>query len=245
MTAPIPAPADNIAEIQQNIAQAKAHFQMTQAVTLCAVSKSQPAAAIRAAYAAGQTVFGENYLQEALGKQAQLQDCAIAWHFIGPIQSNKTQQIARQFDWVHSVDRLKIAQRLSDARTAELPPLNICLQVNISEEASKSGASGQELLQLALQIKQLPHLRLRGLMAIPAPQQDFAAQRDQFSQVRALFDHLNAHGLQLDTLSIGMSGDYQAAIAEGATLVRIGTAIFGARQPKPSPDTDIASKGAV
>ncbi len=245
MTALIHAPADNIAEIQQSIAQAKARFQMSQTVTLCAVSKSQPAQAIRAAYAAGQTVFGENYLQEALSKQEQLQDCAIAWHFIGPIQSNKTQQIARQFDWIHSVDRLKIAQRLSDARSSALPPLNICLQVNISEEASKSGASGQELLELALQIKQLPHLHLRGLMAIPAPQQDFAAQRDQFRQVRALFEHLNTHDLQLDTLSIGMSGDYQAAIAEGATLVRIGTAIFGARQPKPSPDSDLASKGAA
>lgn len=241
MTAPIPTLADNLAHIQQGIAQAKARFQMPQQVTLCAVSKSQSAEAIRAAYAAGQTVFGENYLQEALSKQAQLQDCAIAWHFIGPIQSNKTQQIARQFDWIHSVDRFKIAQRLSDARSAELPPLNICLQVNISEEASKSGASGQELLELALQIKQLPHLHLRGLMAIPAPQQDFAAQRDQFRQVRELFDHLNTHDLQLDTLSIGMSGDYEAAIAEGATLIRIGTAIFGARLPKPTPDPDLAT----
>lgn len=236
--------ADNIADIQQHIAQAKTSYKAPQQVTLCAVSKSQPAEAIRSAFEAGQTVFGENYLQEALTKQQQLQDCAIAWHFIGPIQSNKTQQIARQFDWVHSVDRLKIAQRLSDARTSELPPLNICLQVNISEEASKSGASGQELLELALNIKRLPHLRLRGLMAIPAPQQDFDAQRDQFRQVRVLFEQLNTHDLQLDTLSIGMSGDYQAAIAEGATLVRIGTAIFGARLPKPSPDSDLATKGA-
>jgi PLP dependent protein len=237
--------ADNIADIQQHIAKAKTSFKAPQLVTLCAVSKSQPPEAIRSAFEAGQTIFGENYLQEALMKQQQLQDCAIEWHFIGPIQSNKTQQIARQFDWVHSVDRLKIAQRLSDARTAELAPLNICLQVNISEEASKSGASGQELLELALNIKQLPHLRLRGLMAIPAPQQDFDAQRDQFRQVRVLFEQLNSHGLQLDTLSIGMSGDYQAAIAEGSTLVRIGTAIFGARLPKTSPDSDLATKGAV
>jgi PLP dependent protein len=237
--------ADNIADIQQHIAKAKTSFKASQQVTLCAVSKSQPAEAIRSAFEAGQTIFGENYLQEALMKQQQLQDCAIEWHFIGPIQSNKTQQIARQFNWVHSVDRLKIAQRLSDARTAELAPLNICLQVNISEEASKSGASGQELLELALNIKQLPHLRLRGLMAIPAPQQDFDAQRDQFRQVRVLFEQLNSHGLQLDTLSIGMSGDYQAAIAEGSTLVRIGTAIFGARLPKTSPDSDLATKGAV
>ncbi len=221
--------SDNLACIRQQITDAQARFEATQSVTLCAVSKAQPATAIRAAYDAGQTVFGENYLQEALQKQAELEDCAIAWHFIGPIQSNKTQPIARHFDWVHSVDRLKIAQRLSDARPSDLPPLNICLQVNISEEASKSGASGQELLELALNIKQLPHLQLRGLMAIPAPCSNFEQQRDQFRQVRALFDHLNNHGLQLDTLSIGMSGDFAAAIAEGATLVRIGTAIFGAR----------------
>lgn len=233
--------SDNLACIRQQIADAQARFQATQPVTLCAVSKAQPATAIRAAYDAGQTVFGENYLQEALQKQAELDDCAIAWHFIGPIQSNKTQPIARHFDWVHSVDRLKIAQRLSDARPSDLPPLNICLQVNISEEASKSGASGQELLELALNIKQLPHLQLRGLMAIPAPCSDFEQQRDQFRQVRALFEQLNSHGLQLDTLSIGMSGDFAAAIAEGATLVRIGTAIFGARTP--SLPTDSVKQG--
>lgn len=221
--------SDNLACIRQQITDAQARFEATQTITLCAVSKAQSATAIRAAYDAGQTVFGENYLQEALQKQAELKDCAIAWHFIGPIQSNKTQPIARHFDWVHSVDRLKIAHRLSDARPSDLPPLNICLQVNISEEASKSGASGQELLELALNIKQLPRLQLRGLMAIPAPCSDFEQQRDQFRQVRALFNHLNSHGLQLDTLSIGMSGDFAAAIAEGATLVRIGTAIFGAR----------------
>jgi PLP dependent protein len=233
--------SDNLACIRQQIADAQTRFQATQPVTLCAVSKAQPAAAIRAAYDAGQTVFGENYLQEALQKQAELEDCAIAWHFIGPIQSNKTQPIARHFDWVHSVDRLKIAQRLSDARPPTLAPLNICLQVNISEEASKSGASGQELLELALNIKQLPRLQLRGLMAIPAPCSDIEQQRDQFRQVRALFEHLNSHGLQLDTLSIGMSGDFAAAIAEGATLVRIGTAIFGARIP--SLPTDSVIKG--
>jgi PLP dependent protein len=233
--------SDNLDCVRKQIADAQARFQVSQPVTLCAVSKAQPAAAMRAAYDAGQTVFGENYLQEALQKQAELTDCAIAWHFIGPIQSNKTQQIARHFDWVHSVDRLKIAQRLSDARPSELPPLNICLQVNISEEASKSGASGQDLLELALNIKQLPHLQLRGLMAIPAPCSDVDQQRDQFRQVRALFEQLNGHGLQLDTLSIGMSGDFAAAIAEGATLVRIGTAIFGARTP--SSPTDSVIKG--
>jgi len=234
--------SDHLASVRQQLADAQARFQAAQPVTLCAVSKTQPAEAIRAAYHAGQTVFGENYLQEALTKQAQLNDCAIAWHFIGPIQSNKTQLIARHFDWVHSVDRLKIAQRLSDARPPALAPLNICLQVNISEEASKSGASGQELLELALNINQLPHLQLRGLMAIPAPCRDFEQQRDQFRQVRALFEHLNGHGLSLDTLSIGMSGDFAAAIAEGATLVRIGTAIFGARSTPSSP-TDSAKEG--
>lgn len=227
--------AENLSHIQQQIQQASACYDAPQGVTLCAVSKAQSAAAIREAYLAGQTVFGENYLQEALNKQAQLTDCNIAWHFIGPIQSNKTQPIARHFDWVHSVDRLKIAQRLSDARTAEQGVLNICLQVNISEEASKSGASGQALLELALQIKTLPQLRLRGLMAIPAPSANLTVQRDQFRQVRQLFDHLNQHGLALDTLSIGMSGDFQAAIAEGATLVRIGSAIFGARPPRATP----------
>lgn len=229
--------SDNLALISRQIADAQNRFHAAQTVTLCAVSKAQPSEVIRAAYQAGQTVFGENYLQEALTKQAQLQDCAIAWHFIGPIQSNKTQPIARHFDWVHSVDRLKIAQRLSDARPPEAAPLNICLQVNISEEASKSGASGQEVLELALHIKQLPRLQLRGLMAIPAPSSDFEQQRDQFRQVRALFDQLNSHGLQLDTLSMGMSGDFAAAIAEGATLVRVGSAIFGARPPKPQPDS--------
>lgn len=228
---------DNLAFIRQQIVDAQAQFNAAQNVTLCAVSKAQTATSIRAAYEAGQTVFGENYLQEALAKQAQLQDCAIAWHFIGPIQSNKTQPIARHFDWVHSVDRLKIAQRLSDARPPELPPLNICLQVNISEEASKSGASGQALLELALNINQLPRLQLRGLMAIPAPCHVFEQQRDQFRQVRALFEQLNNHGLHLDTLSIGMSGDFAAAIAEGATLVRIGTAIFGARAPSSPTDS--------
>lgn len=233
--------ADNLAQIRQQLAQARETYQAKQSVTLCAVSKAQPASALREAYQSGQTVFGENYLQEALAKQQQLQDCAIAWHFIGPIQSNKTQPIAAHFDWVHSVDRLKIAQRLSDARPADKPPLNICLQVNISEESSKSGARAQEVLDLALNIRQLPRLHLRGLMAIPAPVEDFNQQRDQFRQVKALFDHLNGQGLQLDTLSIGMSGDFTAAIAEGATLVRIGTAIFGARPRKP--DNDSANEG--
>lgn len=221
--------ASALANVQQQIQQARIDAACQQTVTLCAVSKTQTAARLREAYHAGQTVFGENYVQEALQKQQDLQDCDIEWHFIGPIQSNKTQQIARHFDWVQSVDRLKIAQRLSDQRPPELPPLNICLQINISEEASKSGASRDEIATLAMQIKDLPNLRLRGLMAIPAPATDIQHQRDQFRQVRTLYDMLNSHGLQLDTLSIGMSGDFAAAIAEGATLVRIGTAIFGSR----------------
>lgn len=227
----------HLATVKQRIEQAKQQFQVTQSVSLCAVSKTQTANTVREAYIAGQHAFGENYVQEALDKQAQLQDCAITWHFIGPIQSNKTQPIARHFDWVHSVDRLKIAQRLSDARAQMPSSLNICLQVNISQEQSKSGANAEDVLALALQIKQLPHLNLRGLMAIPAPVTVFAAQRDQFRQVKALFDHLNTHGLGLDTLSMGMSGDFAAAIAEGSTLVRIGSAVFGERPPKVAPAT--------
>jgi len=214
-------------------------------VTLLAVSKTFDADAVADAVAAGQRQFGENYVQEGVDKVLALRQShpgvPLVWHCIGPLQANKTRPVAEHFDWVQTIDRLKIAQRLSDARPSDLPPLNICLQVNISEEASKSGASGQELLELALNIKQLPHLRLRGLMAIPAPCSDFEQQRDQFRQVRALFDQLNNHGLQLDTLSIGMSGDFVAAIAEGATLVRIGTAIFGARTS--SLPTDSVKKG--
>ncbi len=195
-------------------------------VGLLAVSKTQPAAAIRDAFAAGLRDFGENYLQEALDKQAELDDLPLTWHFIGPIQSNKTKAIAEHFDWVHSVDRLKIAQRLSDQRPATLPPLNVCLQVNVSGEASKSGCAPQEVQQLARAITALPRLRLRGLMCIPAPSEDPAEQRAAFARLRQLRDEL---ALDLDTLSMGMSQDLEAAIAEGATWVRIGTALFGAR----------------
>ena len=195
-------------------------------VGLLAVSKTQPAAAIREAAAAGIRDFGENYLQEALDKQAELSDLPLAWHFIGPIQSNKTKSIAEHFDWVHSVDRLKIAQRLSDQRPTALPPLNICLQVNVSGEASKSGCAPEELPKLAQAVAAMPHLRLRGLMCIPAPSEDPAEQRAAFARLRALRDELP---LTLDTLSMGMSQDLEAAIAEGATWVRIGTALFGAR----------------
>jgi pyridoxal phosphate enzyme (YggS family) len=196
------------------------------AIGLLAVSKTKPAEALREAYAAGLRDFGENYLQEALGKQAELSDLPLCWHFIGPIQSNKTRAIAENFAWVHSVDRLKIAQRLSEQRPAELPPLNICIQVNVSGEASKSGCAPQDLPALANAISALPNLKLRGLMAIPEPTEDRAAQSAAFATVRNLLDSLN---LPLDTLSMGMSHDLEAAIEQGATWVRIGTALFGAR----------------
>lgn len=198
-------------------------------IELLAVSKTFPAAALREAYLAGQRCFAESYLQEALGKIADLQDLAVEWHFIGPIQSNKTRAIAENFAWVHSVDRLKIAQRLSEQRPATMPPLQICLQVNISHEASKGGVEPDELPSLACAFAKLPNLQLRGLMAIPAPSDDEAVQRAVFAQLRQLRDQLNREGLQLDTLSMGMSHDFAAAIAEGATMVRIGTAIFGKR----------------
>ena len=199
-----------------------------QSVQLIAVSKTQPATAIAEAVAAGQRHFGENYLQEALAKQSELANIPdLAWHFIGPIQSNKTAPIAAHFDWVHSVDRLKIAQRLSEQRPEELAPLNICLQVNVSDEASKSGVSLAELPALAAAVAELPRLRLRGLMAIPAPSDDSASQRVPFQILRQALDRLDLPGL--DTLSMGMSDDLEEAIQEGATFVRIGTAVFGRR----------------
>ena len=203
-------------------------------VTLLAVSKAQPAGKLREAFVAGQKQFGENYLQEALNKQAELSDLPIEWHFIGPIQSNKTQPIAQHFSWVHGVDRLKIAQRLNDARPAELAPLQICLQVNTSGEASKSGITPDELQTLAAAIKDMPRLQLRGLMTIPEPTEDENLQRHRFQQMRALLEDLNKNGAGLDTLSMGMSNDYALAVQEGATIVRVGSAIFGARPPKVS-----------
>jgi len=195
-------------------------------VGLLAVSKTKPASDLREAFSAGLRDFGENYLQEALGKQTELSDLPLIWHFIGPIQSNKTRAIAENFAWVHSVDRLKIAQRLSEQRPADLPPLNICIQVNVSGEASKSGCTPEDLPALAQAISALPNLRLRGLMAIPEPTEDSDEQNAAFAAVRTLQDQLN---LPLDTLSMGMSHDLEAAIAQGATWVRIGTALFGAR----------------
>jgi pyridoxal phosphate enzyme (YggS family) len=198
-------------------------------VRLLAVSKTFPAQVVREAYRAGQGAFGENYLQEALDKMAELKDLPLEWHFIGPIQSNKTRAIAENFAWVHSVDRLKIAERLSAQRPPHIPPLNICIQVNVSGEDSKSGVAPEALLQLASEISLLSRLKLRGLMSIPAPADDATEQRVPFAQMRKLLDELNKQGLSLDTLSMGMSHDFAAAISEGATIVRLGTAIFGAR----------------
>ena len=203
-------------------------------VQLLAVSKTFPAEAVLEAIDAGQLVFGENYLQEGLDKIASIAEARpqlrVEWHFIGPIQSNKTRAIAASFDWVHTVERLKIAQRLSEQRPAGMAPLNVCLQINISGELSKSGVSPGELPELAAQVALLPNLRLRGLMAIPEPQADVALQRAAFRKVRVLYDALRAAGHALDTLSMGMSADLEAAVAEGATIVRVGSAIFGSRQ---------------
>ncbi|KIQ05317.1 MULTISPECIES: YggS family pyridoxal phosphate-dependent enzyme [Pseudomonas] len=222
--------AENIAKVGVRIREAAQASQRDFAkIGLLAVSKTKPAAAIREAHGAGLHDFGENYLQEALDKQVQLADLALTWHFIGPIQSNKTRPIAEHFAWVHSVDRLKIAERLSEQRPPELPPLNICLQVNVSGEPSKSGCQPDELAALAQAVTQLPKLRLRGLMTIPQPTDDIAMQRAAFARLRTLRDDLN---LDLDTLSMGMSHDLEAAIAEGATWVRIGTALFGERDYK-------------
>ncbi|MEE4221916.1 YggS family pyridoxal phosphate-dependent enzyme [Pseudomonas viridiflava] len=219
--------AANISTLEQRIRTASLEAQRDPAsVGLLAVSKTKPSSALREAYAAGLRDFGENYLQEALGKQAELADLPLCWHFIGPIQSNKTRAIAENFAWVHSVDRLKIAQRLSEQRPEGLEPLNICIQVNVSGEASKSGCTPEDLPALAAAISALPRLKLRGLMAIPEPTEEPAEQAAAFAAVRTLQDQLD---LPLDTLSMGMSHDLEAAIAQGATWVRIGTALFGAR----------------
>jgi len=198
-------------------------------IKLVAVSKAFDAEAVRAAHAVGQHAFGENYVQEALAKMAALEDLSLEWHFIGPIQSNKTRSIAEHFDWVHSVDRLKIAERLSASRPAARTPLQVCIEVNLGGETSKGGVSPNEALALARVVCGLPGLKLRGLMAIPPASDDATQQYHYFTQLRKLQEKLLAGGIPLDTLSIGMSGDFEVAIAEGATLVRVGTAIFGAR----------------
>jgi len=198
-------------------------------IQLVAVSKTFPPECIRAAFACGQRAFGESYVQEALEKINDLNDLPLEWHFIGPIQSNKTRAIAETFQWVHSVDRLRVAQRLSDARPALLPPLQVCLQVNISGEASKSGVASAEVALLAEQVSHLSNVRLRGLMTVPRPTDDQEAQRAAFRSMRELLGSLRARGIALDTLSMGMSDDLEAAIQEGATIIHVGRAIFGER----------------
>ena len=198
-------------------------------VTLLAVSKTWGADAVRAAWEAGQTAFGENYVQEAVAKIAALRDLPVQWHCIGPLQSNKTRVVAEHFDWVHTVDRLKIAERLSEQRPEALAPLNVCIQVNIDGGPTKSGVAPAEALALARAVAALPRLALRGLMTIPESAPDFEAARAIHASAKALFDQLNAEGLGLDTLSMGMSADLEAAVDAGATMVRVGTAIFGAR----------------
>lgn len=209
---------------------AEAHRDV-QSVTLLAVSKTFSAAAVRQAVAAGQVDFGENYVQEALAKRAGLTDLRepLRWHLIGPLQSNKTREVAAAFDWVHSIDRLKIAERLSAQRPATMPPLQVCVQVNLGGEAGKSGVSPEAAGLLSEQVARLPHLRLRGLMSIPEPCTDPQAQRAPHRRLRELLASLNDRGLRLDTLSMGMSADLEAAVLEGSTMVRVGTAIFGRR----------------
>jgi PLP dependent protein len=224
--------ARHLDEVRQRIAKAAADASRDpSSVELLAVSKTFPAADVRAAFNAGQRAFGENYVQEAVAKITELAHLRgeIAWHFIGPLQSNKTKVVAENFDWVHSVDRLKIAERLNEQRPDGMTVLNVCLQINVSGEASKSGVAPDDALTLARQIVALPKLRLRGLMAIPEPAGTLDEQRAPHRRLRELMDTLRAGGLELDTLSMGMSADIEAAILEGATMVRIGTAIFGAR----------------
>ena len=216
--------------IQHRLRQAEQPAQRpAHSVRLLAVSKTVSADRLRQAFAAGQTAFGENYVQEWLDKQQALADLAIEWHFIGPLQSNKTRHVAELASWIHSVDRLKIAQRLSEQRPSTLPPLNVCLQVNVSGEASKSGVDPEQALALAQAIAALPKLRLRGLMCIPEAAADEAALAAQFRCLQQLFVELQQHGLTLDTLSMGMSADIELAVAQGATMVRVGSALFGAR----------------
>jgi pyridoxal phosphate enzyme (YggS family) len=226
--------ADNLQAVESTIAAAVAASNRARStVQLLAVSKTFPAESVLEAIAAGQRAFGENYLQEGVEKIAAVAlaqpDVPVEWHFIGPIQSNKTRPIATNFAWVHTVERLKIAQRLSEQRPPGMGDLNVCLQVNISGEATKSGATAAELPELARKVALLPNLRLRGLMAIPEPHLEPALQRAAFAKLRSLAEDLRADGLAIDTLSMGMSGDMEAAILEGATIVRVGSAIFGLR----------------
>ena len=228
--------ADKLARVHERIASACASAgRPVESVTLLVVSKTFGPEAVREAHAAGEHRFGENYVQEGLEKILSLGELRerIEWHLIGPLQSNKTRVVAEQFDWVHTVDRLKLAERLSAQRPAALPPLDICLQVNISGEASKAGLAPRDVAEVALAVASLPRLNLRGLMAIPEPAGDFEIQRRPHRALREVFEALQAEGLPLDTLSMGMSADLEAAIAEGSTLVRVGSAIFGER-PRPA-----------
>jgi pyridoxal phosphate enzyme (YggS family) len=222
--------ADNIARVRAQMAAAcQSAGRAPGSVQLLAVSKTWSADAVRKAHAAGQTDFGENYIQEAVDKITALRDLPLVWHCIGPIQSNKTRLVAEHFDWVHSIDRLKIAQRLSEQRPAHLPPLQVCIQVNVDGGETKSGVSPTDLSDLAQAVAALPRLQLRGLMTIPEPAETDAQMRAVHRQAKNLFEQLRAQGLPLDTLSMGMSADMAAAIAEGSTMVRVGTAIFGKR----------------
>ena len=220
----------NLAQVRKRIELAcLAAKRPAKAVHLLAVSKTMPAQAVREAYAAGQVAFGENYIQEGVDKIASLADLPLEWHCIGPIQSNKSKLVAENFAWVHSIDRLKIAERLSAQRPVNLPPLQVCLQVNVDGGSNKSGVTPSELLALAQAVAKLPNLQLRGIMTIPEPAENEAAARAVHHQAKDLFDSLQAAGLSIDTLSMGMTGDLEAAIAEGSTCVRVGTAIFGQR----------------
>lgn len=229
---------DNLVKVQERISEAaKASGRSVTDISLLAVSKTFPASDVRLAYEAGQRSFGENYVQEGVSKITELSDirAELEWHFIGPLQSNKSRDVAESFDWVHSIDRLKIAQRLNDQRPSELPPLNVCVQVNISGESSKSGVEPNEVANLCIAISQMPHLCLRGLMSIPEPTDDEVQQKADHHQLFTIYNTLKQNpslqieSVQLDTVSMGMSSDMSAAIAEGSTMVRIGTAIFGKR----------------
>ncbi len=222
--------AEQITQLKGEIRRLENKYSRAEnSVHLLAVSKTKPLSDIKEAIACGQRDFGENYLQETLGKIHELSGNAAIWHFIGPVQSNKTRAIAEHFQWLHSLDRLKIAQRLNQARPETKPPLNVCIQVNISQETSKSGINESAIFELAKNIRNLPNLKLRGLMALPKPADTLEEQREQCMRLKLLFDELNNQGYALDTLSMGTSSDMEAAIAEGSTMLRIGTAIFGAR----------------
>jgi pyridoxal phosphate enzyme (YggS family) len=233
--------AENLHHVETRIAQACAQAGRDRdAVTLLAVSKTFGADAVTQAHAAGQTAFGENYIQEAVEKIQTLGHLPLEWHCIGPVQSNKTRLVAEHFHWVHTVDRLKIAQRLSEQRPAHLAPLQVCIQVNVDGGASKSGVPASEAMALAQAVAALPRLRIRGIMCIPEPAPDFIASCSVFAGARALFDGMRLAGLPLDTLSMGMSGDLEAAIASGSTMVRVGSAVFGLRPPPYAVSTSAA-----